>query len=66
MDRRNDKLLNQKEVAKLLGISQATIITWIREKRLTIPCVEIGTRKRWWQGDVYEWLEQTKKNKQHE
>lgn len=61
MDRSKDKLINRKELVEILGISSATYDLWVKQKRITIPYIEIGESKRWWQSDVYTWLEQHKK-----
>lgn len=52
-----ERLMNVKEVAKLLNISPGTLYHWVSERKGP-PCVRISSRcVRWRPSDVRVWID---------
>lgn len=50
------RLLRVREVAEMLGVSQATIYQWMRERKM--PCTRLGRRRMVSEGALARWIEQ--------
>lgn len=53
----NDILLNRKEAAQLLGISEATLAVWKTTKRYPLPCVKVGRLVKYRKSDLLAFIE---------
>lgn len=54
------RLLDAREVAEILGISRATLLTWRSRRPGFGPraCVLSSTMVRWRASDVWQWVDQ--------
>ena len=52
-----DRLINAAEVAQILGgnVTATTIIR--RWRKWHLPAHRVGRELRWWQSDVYTWID---------
>jgi excisionase family DNA binding protein len=55
------RLLDDVETAKLLGVSVATLATWRCRRRQNLPFFKIGKLVRYRLADIEEWLESRRK-----
>lgn len=51
-----EKLLNRKEAAEYIGITQSTLASWDCTKRYKIPKIKLGRLIRYRQDDLDKWI----------
>lgn len=52
----HDRIIRKKELALMLGISEATIYRWIKTEGLPKP-IKLGANSvGWWQSEIDQWL----------
>jgi hypothetical protein len=58
--RERDQLLNDREVADILGLkNKGTLAVWRSTKRIDLPWINVGRCVRYWKSDVYAFLEKS-------
>ena len=60
------KLLNSKETAEYLGVTENTLAVWRTNKRYKIPYIKVGHLIKYRQSDLEAWLEKRTKGREHE
>lgn len=58
-----NRLLNRKEAAEFLGVTEATLAIWKCTKRYPIPCVKVGRLAKYRYGDLLAFVERQTVNK---
>lgn len=58
-----NRLLNRKEAADFLGVSEITLAIWKSTKRHNLPVVKVGRFAKYRYGDLLEFVERQTVNK---
>lgn len=58
-----NRLLNRKEAANFLGVSEITLAIWKSTKRHNLPVVKVGRLAKYRYGDLLEFVERQTVNK---
>lgn len=58
-----NRLLNRKEAADFLGVSEITLAIWKSTKRHNLPVVKVGRLAKYRYGDLLEFVERQTVNK---
>jgi len=53
----NDKLLNRREAAELLGTTEGTLAVWTCNKRYNLPVVKVGRLVKYKLSDLITFIE---------
>ena len=53
----NNKLLNRKEAAKFLGVSEGTLAVWKVTKRYPLPIIKVGRLVKYRESDLIAFLD---------
>ena len=57
------KLLTPEEVSQIIGITPESLSVWRCTARYQIPYIKIGSRVRYRESDIMNWLNQRTQNK---
>lgn len=59
------KLLNSKETAEYLGVTENTLAVWRTNKRYKIPYIKVGHLIKYRLSDLEHWLDERTKGKEN-
>lgn len=60
------KLLNSKETAEYLGVTEGTLAVWRTNKRYNIPYIKVGHLIKYRVSDLERWLDERTKGEIYE
>ena len=60
------ELLNSKETAEYLGVTENTLAVWRTNKRYKIPYIKVGHLIKYRLSDLEHWLDERTRGKENE
>ena len=58
-----NRLLNRKQAAEFLGVSEMTLAIWKSTNRYQVPCVKVGRLAKYRYNDLLDFVERRTVNK---